>query len=214
VAVEGDEARGSARSTPRVDIKSVLDACAEHLIRHGGHAQAAGLTARTENLPALREAFLAALASGPATGPHPESYDLDLPLADLAASEVADLVAELEQLEPFGAGNRRPTFRCCGLRLQRLPSPLAGGAHLRFAFRGPRRPTRGTAPALGREFVAFGSGEAWRRAMGELPGGERAALEGNWDVLFQISRSTFRPRNGAYDPVQQLLVDIRPAARP
>jgi single-stranded-DNA-specific exonuclease len=214
VAVEGDEARGSARSTPRVDIKSVLDACASHLIRHGGHAQAAGMALRAENLPAFRTAFLAALSSRPDAGPLPETYDLDLPLAELATRDVADLVSELEQLEPFGAGNRRPVFRCCGLRLARPPVPLAGGTHLRFAFRGPRRPGRSSAPALSREFVSFGSGEAWRRAMSELNGGERTALERTWDVLFQLGRSTFRPRNGTYDPVQQLLVDIRPAAKP
>ncbi len=39
----------------------------------------------------------------------------------------------------------------------------------------------------------------------------RDLLDRRWDILFQIGRSTFRPRNGSYDPVQQLLVDIRPA---
>ena len=42
----------------------------------------------------------------------------------------------------------------------------------------------------------------------------RDLLDHRWDILFQIGRSTFRPRNGHYDPVQQLLVDIRPAASP
>jgi hypothetical protein len=32
-----------------------------------------------------------------------------------------------------------------------------------------------------------------------------------WEILFQIGRSTFRPRGASYDPVQQLLVDIRPS---
>ena len=40
--------------------------------------------------------------------------------------------------------------------------------------------------------------------------GARDLLDRHWDILFQVGRSTYRPRNGAYDPVQQLLVDIRP----
>jgi hypothetical protein len=68
---------------------------------------------------------------------------------------------------------------------------------------------------LAREFLAFGSGEAWRRrsetigAEGVAPGTDWQDRE--WDILFQLTRSTFRPRGGAYDPVQQLLVDMRPA---
>ncbi len=42
----------------------------------------------------------------------------------------------------------------------------------------------------------------------------RDLLERDWDILFQVGRSTFRPRDGTYDPVQQLLVDIRPGDRP
>jgi hypothetical protein len=38
----------------------------------------------------------------------------------------------------------------------------------------------------------------------------RDLLDREWDILFQIGRSKFRPRSGNYDPVQQLLVDIRP----
>ncbi|MFO7653835.1 MAG: single-stranded-DNA-specific exonuclease RecJ [Candidatus Krumholzibacteriia bacterium] len=214
VAVEGDMARGSARSTPNVDVKCVLDRCAQHLVRYGGHAQAAGVSLRARDLPEFRRAFLAALRDEPNAGPMPELYDLELPLGELTARDVADLVAEFEQLEPFGSGNRRPVFRCRGVLLARHPSPMGGGVHLRFAFRGPNRPPTSGAPALGREFVAFGSGEAWRRGLSELDGGEQAALRTTWDVLFELGRSTFRPRNGTYDPVQQLLVDIRPASTP
>jgi single-stranded-DNA-specific exonuclease len=213
IAVEGEEARGSARSTSDVDVKSAMDRCAQFLVRHGGHAQAAGMTLRARDLEPFRQAFLQALAEQPCTGPVPEFYDADLPLAEFSAQEIAELVAELEQLEPFGAGNRRPVFRCCDLQLARSPSPLTGGAHLRFAFRGPQRAARGTTPALTREFVAFGSGEAWRRAVAAMPGGEGEVLQRRWDVLFHLGRSTFRPRSGAYDPVQQLLVDIRPAGQ-
>ncbi|MCP4574294.1 MAG: single-stranded-DNA-specific exonuclease RecJ [bacterium] len=213
IAIEGDEARGSARSVPHIDVKAVLDQCAKHLVRHGGHAQAAGMTLRRRDIDAFRTDFLAALGEQPATGPLPEGYDLDLPLDTLETTDVARLVRELEHLEPFGAGNRKPVFRCCGLRLQRPPTSLSGGAHLRFAFRGPARGNGGT-PALGREFVSFGCGESWRQMLAREELRPRDLLDRTWDILFQIGRSTYRPRSGAYDPVQQLLVDIRPGAEP
>ena len=214
IAMEGDEARGSARSVPNVDVKTVLDHCGHLLIRHGGHAQAAGMTLRARDVDAFREAFLATLADQPGTGPVPEGFDLDLCLQDLTAKDVAGLVRELEHLEPFGSGNRKPVFRCRGLRLQRPPTHLSGGTHLRFAFRGPARANGGETPALSREFVSFGSGEAWRRMLAEQGWDGRDLLDREWDILFQIGRSTFRPRSGNYDPVQQLLVDIRPGTEP
>lgn len=213
IAIEGDEARGSVRSVPHIDVKAILDKCERHLIRHGGHAQAAGMSLRSRDIEAFRESFLTALRQQPDTGPVPEHYDLDLCLQDMGAQDIASLVRELENLEPFGAGNRKPVFRCCGLRLQRQPTSLSGGLHLRFAFRGPASNGPTETPALSREFITFGTGEAWRRMLVRegLEGADLQTME--WDILFQVGRSTFRPRSGHYDPVQQLLVDIRPAVR-
>ncbi len=213
IAEEGGEARGSARSIPNVDVKSVLDRCSEFLERHGGHAQAAGMTLRSRDIDAFREAFLNQLLAEPHSGPMPEGYDLDLCLDGMGSKEVARLVGELEHLEPFGSGNRKPIFLCAGLQLQKPPMYLSGGAHLRFAFRGPARGNGNDTPALSREFVSFGSGDAWRRMLEENKMQSRDLLDRRWDILFQIGRSTFRPRNGSYDPVQQLLVDIRPAVK-
>jgi single-stranded-DNA-specific exonuclease len=210
IAIEGDEARGSARSVADVDVRAVLDRCAGYLLRYGGHAQAAGLTLRRRDIPAFREAFLAALRREPRRGPVPVTYDLDLPLAAMSAQDVADQVCELEQMEPFGSGNRKPVFRTGGLWLLRAPTLMSGGAHLRFAFRSPNL-SGGQTPALSREFVAFGSGEAWRRSCADLEAVGRNPLDIEWEILFQIGRSTFRPRGASYDPVQQLLVDIRPS---
>jgi len=213
IAEEGGEARGSARSIPNVDVKSVLDRCSDYLVRHGGHAQAAGMTLRSRDIDSFREAFLGQLLAEPQTGPMPEGYDMDLGLDGMGSKEVARLVGELEHLEPFGSGNRKPIFLCEGLQLQKPPMYLSGGAHLRFAFRGPARGNGNDTPALSREFVSFGSGDAWRRMLEENKMHSRDLLDHRWDILFQIGRSTFRPRNGSYDPVQQLLVDIRPAVK-
>jgi single-stranded-DNA-specific exonuclease len=215
IAEEGGEARGSARSVPNVDVKVILDQCSSFLARHGGHSQAAGMTLRSRDIDAFRAAFLKELQGEPHSGPVPEGYDLDLNLDTMGSTEVARLVGELEHLEPFGSGNRKPVFRCEGLRLQKPPTYLSGGAHLRFAFRGPARGNGNgnDTPALTREFVSFGSGDAWRRMLAAEKFQPRDLLDRRWDILFQIGRSTFRPRNGNYDPVQQLLVDIRPSAK-
>jgi single-stranded-DNA-specific exonuclease len=210
IAEEGDEARGSARSVANVDVKAVLDRCAGYLLRYGGHSQAAGLTLRRRDIRDFRAAFLAALRRVPGQGPLPMAYDLDLPLAELSTQDITDLVRELSKMEPFGAGNPKPLFRCAGLRLRQQPAAMGGGVHLRFGFRGPGQ-GRGGTPALSREFVAFGAGEAWRRESARLQETGGDLLAQTWDVLFQVGFSNFRPRNGTYDPVQQLLVDIRPA---
>lgn len=211
IAEEGDEARGSARSVANVDVKAVLDRCAGYLVRYGGHSQAAGLTLWRRDIRAFREAFLAALRRVPGHGPLPVGYDLDLPLIELTAQDITKLVRELDKMEPFGAGNPKPVFRCAGLRLKQMPSVMGGGAHLRFAFRNPST-CRNGAPALSREFVAFGAGEAWRRELAQLLADGRDPLQTDWEILFQVGLSNYRPRSGSFDPVQHLLVDVRPAA--
>jgi len=212
-SIEGPEARGSARSVPDIDIKAALDRCRDLLIRFGGHPQAAGMSLRTADLDAFREAFLSAVVAAPGHAAVPEIYDLPLPLMDLDAEDVAQLTREIALLAPFGEGNRNPVFRCDGLRLSRPPTVLGrGGEHLRFAFRGPGRPGRSGTPALSREFISFGNGRAWADATGGAKAGGRDLLERRWDILFRLEPNTWRPRRGgAVDPVQQQLIDIRPA---
>jgi single-stranded-DNA-specific exonuclease len=63
IAVTGDSARGSVRSTPRIHAVNALSSASDLLPRFGGHPAAAGFSIDTKNLPALREqldAFAAA----------------------------------------------------------------------------------------------------------------------------------------------------------
>ncbi len=212
IAIEGDEARGSARSVAGVDVKAVLDRCAPLLVRWGGHAQAAGLTLLSEDVDRFREAFLKALSQAPAGGPPAEPWDLDLPLTDLKAGDVTDLVSEFELLEPYGQGHREPVFRCGGLRLAGQPQPLGNGDHLRFWFRAVAPPAATGGLALERDFVAFGSARAWEAAR---DADDDLLLERRWEILFRLGRNSWRPRGGGTpDPVQQQLVDLRPSPAP
>ncbi len=198
---EKGEARGSARSIPGVDVKSVLDNCSEHLVRYGGHAMAAGLTLKCKDLDSFRAAFLEALANASGDCVVNQYYDLELMYSDMAAESISGLLMETELMEPYGEGNRRPVFRCNELKLKRAPVLMGKtGEHLKFSFTG-----------IGREFVSFGSGRTWRDEVMKL-GGNAEAINMSWDVLFQLVPNKWRPRNNAnVDPVQIQLTDIMPS---
>lgn len=106
VSINGDEARGSCRSINGFDITQALDACRDVLLRHGGHAAAAGFTTRAAWLEELRDRLGAIVArSRPAAGWR-RVIQADAAFALCELDERA--FAELQQLEPHGAGNPRP----------------------------------------------------------------------------------------------------------
>ena len=51
------EATGSGRCIDGMSLSDSLVACTELLVKHGGHDAAAGLTIKTENIPAFKGAF-------------------------------------------------------------------------------------------------------------------------------------------------------------
>ena len=106
---EGGVLKGSCRSIPGVDIFLALTAAGEHLMKFGGHRQAAGLTLAREALEPFKAALEAHLRENvPAEAWVPAmEYDLDVGLGDLDAYAVA----ALEQLQPTGMGNPAPVFR-------------------------------------------------------------------------------------------------------
>lgn len=100
--------RGSARSIPEFNFIAALDECADLLVRHGGHAAAAGFTVTNEKFPALRERLRAIAAR------ELRALDLRPTLSIDAVAELSamnwELLAQLERLQPFGYGNREPVF--------------------------------------------------------------------------------------------------------
>jgi single-stranded-DNA-specific exonuclease len=102
------ESRASCRSIPQFDITQALDKCADLLVRHGGHAQAAGFTVLNQNIPRLKER-LTELAYTALDGQELlPTLDIDAELDTSSLSE--DLVAEIGQLEPTGHQNVSPVF--------------------------------------------------------------------------------------------------------
>ncbi|MBE6968455.1 MAG: single-stranded-DNA-specific exonuclease RecJ [Ruminococcaceae bacterium] len=128
ICLDGDRGRGSCRSFGNFNLFNALSACSEHLESYGGHALAAGLNIKRENIPAFREAMRAYYAKHPGTGENPLNVDLCISSAEMLT---LGSVRDLEQLEPFGCGNPRPV--CC-LTHAYLDSitPIGGGRHLRL----------------------------------------------------------------------------------
>ena len=105
---EGGTWRGSGRSIAGFDLAAALRECDDLLIRHGGHAMAAGVTIHPEQL----DAFRVRLNEIARRSLQPE--DLQPPLrldAEIGLDEISlEALAELDKLKPMGQGNPAVQF--------------------------------------------------------------------------------------------------------
>lgn len=106
----GEESKGSARSYGDFSAVEGIRAADQWLTKGGGHKLAAGVTLSTENIPKFREAineFYRSLKLA-------DQLRHLQPVADVQAMDFeylnAELIEELESLEPFGNGNPVPIF--------------------------------------------------------------------------------------------------------
>jgi single-stranded-DNA-specific exonuclease len=106
---EGGEWRGSGRSIAGFDLAAALRECGDLLVRHGGHAMAAGLAVQSENIDALRQRLneLARRALKPEDLQPPLCLDAEAGLDEMSL----DLLGELARLKPTGQGN--PPVQFC-----------------------------------------------------------------------------------------------------
>jgi single-stranded-DNA-specific exonuclease len=133
VAARGaEETRGSCRSIPEFHITDALDLCADLLVRHGGHAAAAGFTVKNENIPQLVER-LKSIAKEKLSG-------MQLNPTLMADAEVSltqirpDLVKLLSYLEPTGYGNRDASFIARNVKVKTSRTVGAEGKHLKLVL--------------------------------------------------------------------------------
>jgi single-stranded-DNA-specific exonuclease len=115
-APPGEMARGSARSVVGCDISAAIAAQKDMLLNFGGHPMAAGLAIPPERIPEFRRALSKTVENMLAEAQLEPSLQIDgeLPLDELSW----ELVADLERLAPFGAGNPPLTLAARGLRLK------------------------------------------------------------------------------------------------
>lgn len=187
VAAKGpEETRGSCRSIPEFHITEALDQCAELLVRHGGHAAAAGFTVRNENLEQL-VARLKAYA-------REKLADQDLKPTVMAEAEVSltDFRAELYEkclrfLEPTGYGNHEAAFVARNVKVKSSRTVGADSKHLKLSLEDAKGYTH--------DAIGFRLGE-WQ-----------AKMPARVDILFTYEVNEF---NGRVN-YQLNLKDLKPA---
>jgi single-stranded-DNA-specific exonuclease len=106
---DGEAWRGSGRSIPGFDLAAALRECDDLLIRHGGHAMAAGVTIHPDKLDAFRTRLndLARRSLKPEDLQPPLRLDAEVALKDISLATLA----ELDCLKPTGQGN--PSVQFC-----------------------------------------------------------------------------------------------------
>lgn len=151
--VEKDIFKGSGRSFGDFNLAKALEYAKSAIIGGGGHAAAAGVQVKAENLYAFREKI----------NEYYESLNLqnqdrflkhqaDLEISDLKDFNLA-LLEELKTLEPFGAGNEEPVFCLRDAEIVGIRRMGQDGTHLRLDLRGKDGQIIKT--------IAFSAPESW-----------------------------------------------------
>jgi single-stranded-DNA-specific exonuclease len=177
---------GSARSVPGLDLHAALAACGEHLLGHGGHAAAAGLSVDERKIDLFRECFVDHVA-GLTCEEHRTAellIDAESPLSAFTPQTVQDI----ERMAPFGHGNSRPLVCASGVEMAESPKMLGkSGRHMAMKLRQHNVAFRA---------VAFGVSDRAEELLG---------VDGPLDVAFHPVINTFRGNRS----VELRLVDWR-----
>ena len=128
---EHGECKGSGRSVPGFNLHACIGSCADLLIRYGGHAMAAGLSVREENLPELRRR-LNEWAARECPVLHTVPLECDLPIH--LDRVTVDSVRRIDALAPFGAENPTPVFLLQSAVVDGV-YPVSEGRHSRLRLR-------------------------------------------------------------------------------
>ena len=127
-----ENAVGSCRSVPGINIWEMLNRCADLFVRFGGHEQAAGLTIPLENIREFRQRLNGVIreSCGDRCFLPVEEYDAELHLDQVTE----EMVRALEALEPTGCGNPSPVFLVRGAELQESRRVGRDGSHLKLSL--------------------------------------------------------------------------------
>jgi single-stranded-DNA-specific exonuclease len=147
LSIEGERARGSARSVEGFNVAEALAGCREKIpgMRSGGHAMAAGLELPAAALDRLRELLAEAAARLLAGDPRaPLAIDDEVSLAHVTTG----VCRELDRLSPHGYGNPEPLLAVRSVKVSGEPR-LMKEKHVAFMVGDGERAMR---------VVAFGMG--------------------------------------------------------
>lgn len=165
---------GSARSTPGLDIHTLIKECGAHLVQFGGHAMAAGLTVK----PGAALAFATQLDEAVGrelmaiSKREPRHFDMELRMEQCTP----EMLKKLRQFEPYGPGAPAPVFLVRDVAMAQPPRQVGKeGRHVRVSMKvGSKN--------RGLEAVGFGMGNRFA-ALAEA---ERM------DVVFRVETECYR----------------------
>ena len=184
---DGESWRGSGRSIPGFDLAAALSACADLLVRHGGHAMAAGVTLSPDHVDAFRVRLneLARKALQETDLRPVLRLDAEVTLPEISLARLA----ELDRLKPTGQGNPSVQFCVRGVTQSRPVQRMgADKQHVKLWV---------TDGAVTCECVWWG-------------GGKESLPEGVFDLAFAPQVNAFNGRT----TVQLKVLDWAPATAP
>ena len=132
LAIDGEEAKGSARSIPGFHLYNALKECEPLLLRFGGHKYAAGLTIKPENIEQFRVTMKEVSKRLLTTDDLIAKLYID---SEIELSEInGKLLDTLETFAPFGPQNMRPIFLTRNCEILGQPY-CVGKNHLKMKVR-------------------------------------------------------------------------------
>jgi single-stranded-DNA-specific exonuclease len=147
LALNENEATGSARSVDGFDVYEAINSCKDLLIKFGGHKYAAGLSLKKENLELFRDRFEDAVRNKILPEQRIPSIYID---AEISASVLVTdgngssnfpkIYRITEQFAPFGPQNMKPVFLIRGL-IDNGYSKIVGETHLKLNLKCPKSKT-------------------------------------------------------------------------
>lgn len=168
-AVGEKTTRASVRSIPEFNVTSALDQCEDLLIQHGGHAAAAGFTVENTRLAELHGRLSEIVEEQ--LGEHEPRptllIDTVVRLNDLSD----DVLAVLDQLEPYGQGNPEPVLAVRDVTIKDMRAVGKEGSHLKLMVE---------------QNGVFREGIAFRMGSRKKDFGERV------DIAFHFERNMYR----------------------
>jgi single-stranded-DNA-specific exonuclease len=187
-AKSAEETRGSCRSIPEFHITDALDQCKDLLVRHGGHAAAAGFTVKNHNLPELisRLKEIAKDQLGSRDLRQTLMADMEVLLSELDF----EVLKHLLFLEPTGYGNPEAVFVSRNIKVKAARTVGSEGKHLKLTVEDER----------GASVDAIGF------RLGHL----KENLPANIDVLYRFEANEYNGRR----TLQLNLKDLKPAGVP
>lgn len=178
--------KGSGRSIEGYHMYQAMTEVKRYFTKFGGHAMAAGLSMREEDIDALRQELNAKCTLEPEDFIPKIHIDVPMPM-DYADERLAE---ELELLEPFGVGNPKPLFAQKELLFLSGYKMGANKTCARYRVQ--------TSEGTEKQLVFFGDLEKFGSFLdGKFGAGSQEALYGGKgcfpvSVAYQLGKNTYR----------------------